>query len=104
MFNEASVNHLVDAVESMSTAKFMFERTRRSDINDASDSVWDSWEEAPEDTLEQRVKRIKSEEAKKAALKRHARAYRAQAKDYQMVPIIGFELMTYRLQGGCSTN
>ncbi len=24
--------------------------------------------------------------------------------DYQMVPIIGFELMTYRLQGGCSTN
>jgi len=21
-----------------------------------------------------------------------------------MVPIIGFELMTYRLQGGCSTN
>jgi hypothetical protein len=22
----------------------------------------------------------------------------------EMVPIIGFELMTYRLQGGCSTN
>ena len=22
----------------------------------------------------------------------------------KMVPIIGFELMTYRLQGGCSTN
>ena len=22
----------------------------------------------------------------------------------QMVPVIGFELMTYRLQGGCSTN
>ncbi len=24
--------------------------------------------------------------------------------DKKMVPIIGFELMTYRLQGGCSTN
>jgi hypothetical protein len=23
---------------------------------------------------------------------------------FEMVPIIGFELMTYRLQGGCSTN
>jgi len=23
---------------------------------------------------------------------------------FKMVPIIGFELMTYRLQGGCSTN
>lgn len=22
----------------------------------------------------------------------------------EMVPVIGFELMTYRLQGGCSTN
>ena len=93
-FNEASVNHLVDAVESMSTAKFMFERTRRSDINDASDSVWDSWDEAPEDTLEQRVKRIKSEEAKKAALQRHARAYRAQAKAvelYNSRPFTSFE-------------
>ena len=24
--------------------------------------------------------------------------------DFKMVPPIGFELMTYRLQGGCSTN
>ena len=23
---------------------------------------------------------------------------------FEVVPIIGFELMTYRLQGGCSTN
>ncbi len=23
---------------------------------------------------------------------------------FRLVPIIGFELMTYRLQGGCSTN
>jgi hypothetical protein len=26
------------------------------------------------------------------------------SQDYEMVPIIGIELMTYRLQGGCSTN
>jgi hypothetical protein len=26
------------------------------------------------------------------------------ARNSEMVPIIGFELMTYRLQGGCSTN
>ncbi len=26
------------------------------------------------------------------------------ARRGEMVPIIGFELMTYRLQGGCSTN
>jgi hypothetical protein len=36
----------------------------------------------------------KSADAKRAYLKYQKK----------MVPIIGFELMTYRLQGGCSTN
>ena len=82
-FNDSSVNYLIDAVESMSTAKLNFERTRRSTEND-DDSDWGSMNQEPEESLEEHVKRIKSEEAKKAALQRHARAYQAQLKAIEL--------------------
>lgn len=82
-FNETSVSYLIDAVESMSTARLNFERVQRS-THTPTDSDWDSLDQEPEESLDEHVKRIKSEDAKKAALQRHARAYKAQLKAIEL--------------------
>jgi len=82
-FNEESVSCLADAVESMSTARLMFERADRSAASRSSEDVWATWGE-PVLTLDERIEIIKSESGKKAASCRHQVTYRSQAMVIEM--------------------
>lgn len=46
-----------------------------------------------------------AQDERKPAMRRSMRACNPDKdREYLMVPVVGFELTTYRLQGGCSTN
>jgi len=81
-FNEESVVCLVDAVESMSTARHMFERELRIAVTPKVD-VWASWG-VPKLSVKEQIKIAKTESSKRAASFRHIGTYEAQAKAIEM--------------------